>query len=226
MPDSCCPQIDLPAPPKRKIEASASSGKSTIRGTVSAVRLTDSPVPISITFKSLKPSASFTISVQSTDTIASIKSQLASETSAPPADAQRLLLKGKALADAKLLKEYSVKDGDTVNLMVKPGFDWDPSRIASSPAPIPSPEGSQDPASLSLSPNPKSQPSRKHHRIPSLVLSPSPSNEALSNEKPLDITLTLDSTSIPSSIATETLSTYHATVSKPEFWDRLHSFLK
>ena len=60
--------------------------------------------------------------MQPTDTIQAIKAQLASEAGAPPADVQRLLLKGKALADAKLLKEYDVKDGDTVNLMVKPGF--------------------------------------------------------------------------------------------------------
>ena len=33
-------------------------------------------------------------------------------------------MKGKALADSKLLKEYSVKDGDTVNLMVKAGVEW------------------------------------------------------------------------------------------------------
>ena len=40
-----------------------------------------------------------------------MKTQFAAEPSAPPADAQRLLFKGKALADGKLLKEYNnIKD--------------------------------------------------------------------------------------------------------------------
>ena len=81
-----------------------------------------------MTFKSTKPVQVYALDVQPTDTISSIKAQLASVPGAPPADVQRLLLKGKALADSKILREYAVKDGDTINLMVKPGFDWDPSK--------------------------------------------------------------------------------------------------
>lgn len=184
---------------------------------------------ISIVFKSSKPPASYSISVQPTDTIASIKTLLASQPTAPPADAQRLLLKGKALADGKLLKEYSIKDGDIVNLMVKPGFDWNPTKpTAAPPSPLSSPSFAPSPSSMDqkLSPalNSDAKPHKRgHQRIPSVVLSPSRSSENLA-EKPMDITLTLDNTS--PSLPSETLSTYHNTVAKPEFWERLHKFLK
>ena len=113
-------------------------------------------------FKSTKPVQSYTLSVQPTDTIAQIKTQLAATPGAPPADAQRLLLKGKALADAKLLQEYAVKDGDTINLMIKPGFEWDPSKV-SVPAPAASPaspspsqgEGSKKDEGITLLPSPE-----------------------------------------------------------------------
>ncbi|TFK32331.1 hypothetical protein BDQ12DRAFT_671156 [Crucibulum laeve] len=197
----------------------------TARGIVIFIRhvLAKAMASISLVFKSLKPPASYTISVQPTDTIAAIKSQLAAQAGAPPVDAQRLLLKGKALADAKLLKEYSVQDGVTVNLMIKPGFEWDPSKAAAMTSPSShSPASAQQP-----SPSPASleKPTRKHQRIPSLVLSPSPSETPGVVEK--DITLTLDTSSMPSpSIQAETLSTYHATVSNPEFWERLYAFVK
>jgi len=207
--------IPVPAPPARKqSEASTSSAS------------------ISVVFKSLKPPASYSISIQPTDTIASIKAFLASQPTAPPADVQRLLLKGKALADNKLLKEYNIKDGDIVNLMVKPGFVWDPTKPAAAPAatpsPLPSPLLSPSPSSIDqkLSPTSNSdvKPAKKgHQRIPSVVLSPSPSSENL-REKPMDITLTLDNTS--PSLPSESLSTYHNTVAKPEFWERLHTFLR
>jgi UV excision repair protein RAD23 len=188
---------------------------------------------ISIVFKSSKPPASYSISVNPTDTISAIKAQLASQPSAPPADAQRLLLKGKALADGKLLKEYAVKDGNTVNLMIKPGFDWNPSKPASKP--FSSPATTPFPTSpVMLSPDKKptstfdaATPSKRtrHQRVPSLVLSPSPSSETPGHVEK-DIILTLDSSAIPSSISTESLSSYGVTVSQPEFWERLHAFLK
>jgi len=184
---------------------------------------------ISVTFKSLKPPAAYTISVHPTDTISSIKGQLAAEPTAPPADAQRLLLKGKALADGKLLQEYPVKEGDTVNLIVKPGFDWDPSR----PASTVTPSGLQ-----SLSPSPQlgtatsddNEPSsgrrqtRGHQRIPSVVLSPSPSSTPGVVEK--DIVLTLDSSVTQDMVQSEALSTFGNTISKPEFWERVYALLK
>jgi hypothetical protein len=196
--------------------------------------------PVSLIFKSLKPPVSFTLGVHLTDTISGIKAQLAAQPSAPPADVQRLLLKGKALADGKLLKEYNIKDGDTVNLMVKPGHHWDPntatapssitepstsstslSSMSSSPNPNPFGSGSLDP-----SPRSKAGGHGKHQRIPSVVLSPSPSSDAPGVVEK-DIMLTIDAGVLPSPVAqTETLSTYHQTVANPEFWGRLYAFLR
>ncbi|KAF5378812.1 hypothetical protein D9615_007011 [Tricholomella constricta] len=204
--------VPLPAPPVRTSNATASS----------------SSASISITFKSLKPPASFTLAVQPTDSIAAIKTQLATEPAAPPADAQRLLLKGKALADAKLLQEYPVKDGDTINLVLKPGVDWNPSATTRSPShptstSTSSPMAPQDPSSAPTLGS--SAPRRGHQRIPSVVLSPSPSSETPGTiEK--DILLALDSATLPGPLQTETMSTYGATVAQPEFWERLYAFLK
>jgi len=197
-------QVDLPPPPERKIGQSSTSGS------------------INVTFKSLKPAHSYTLSVQLADTIASIKSQLASEPGAPPADVQRLLIKGKALADAKLLKEYEVKDGDTLNLVVKAGYTWDPSKIAS---PSTEAERSTDePVGIVLIPAPTKQ-KPGHARIPSVVLSPSPSLTPTTDLKLVDIPLVLDTSNIPSNADPCAESTYHTTISKPEFWEHLYVFL-
>ena len=190
---------------------------------------------INITFKSIKPPASYTLSVHPTDTIGTVKSQLASaHPSAPPVDVQRLLLKGKALADNKLLKEYSIKDGDVINLMVKPGANWDPAN--------PNPRPTNDSLSVDgLTPGPAAGGALKrgrHQRIPSVVLSPSPSasttdllagsegtpGNGISQEK--DILLTLDTTDVPEPIHPETLSSYHNVVANPEYWEKLLTFLK
>lgn len=183
---------------------------------------------VNITFKSSKPPQSFTLSVQCDDPVSAIKFQLASQPRAPPADAQRLLLKGKALADNKLLREYNVKDGDTINLMVKPGFDWDPTKTAfpvlSEPDRRPSPEPGMS-SSISL---PKLTTGFRHTRTPSIVLSPSPSVASLEPEsKPQDINLTLDTSTIPTGLLSPvTRSSFQATISESEFWGRLLSFLR
>jgi ubiquitin-like protein 4 len=210
---------------------------------------------ISLIFKSAKPPASFTISVSPTDTIAQIKAQLAAEQNAPPADAQRLLLKGKALSDGKLLKEYSIKDNDVVNLMMKPGFEWDPSRsvskaLLSASASYDNPFStmtSQPPPSLpldqpertserqpvsfgsgALSPDakvPAGGKGKRHQRIPSVVLSPS-SSDTPGVEEPADILLPLDTPASLSTTPDEPMSSYHAQIAKPEFWNRLLVFLQ
>ncbi|GBE83969.1 ubiquitin-domain-containing protein [Sparassis crispa] len=198
--------IDLPPPPERKVEESTASAS------------------ISITFKCIKPPQSYTLSVQPTDTISDIKAQLAAQGGAPPADAQRLLLKGKALADGKLLKEYSVKDGDTVNLMVKPGFDWDPVRVAS---PLPERAAPADGETIILLPALEPSKSRMGHgRIPSVVLSPSPSLTPSPGDRTVDIPLVLDTSNIPISPASgPSNASYHAVISQPVFWDNLWHFL-
>ena len=130
---------------------------------------------------------------------------------------------GKALADAKLLKEYDVKDGDTVNLMVKPGFQWDPTATSK-------PEEKNleaTPATITLIPEPKESKSRHgHSRIPSVVLSPSPSLTPLADEKLVDIPLVLDTSNLPTNSGSPAPDTpYHTIISKPEFWERLYTFL-
>ena len=192
-------------------------------------------------FKSLKPHATFTISVRLTDTISAIKTRLAAEPSAPPADVQRLLFKGKALADGKLLKEYNnIKDGDTINLMVKPGYDWNTTATMTVPTPpvsaSPILPSSPEPLSVpnsnpfgsgTLDPEARStQGGRRHQRIPSVMLSPSPSLES-SGTVEKDIMLTIDPGVLPSPVLqSDSMSTFHQTMSQPEFWERLHAFLK
>lgn len=179
-----------------------------------------------MTFKSTKPVQAYSLDVQPTDTIAQIKAQLAAVPGAPPVDAQRLLLKGKALADAKLLREYAVKDGDTVNLMVKPGFDWDPSKVpapAPSPSPAPLSAGSE---SITLLSSPEPRARSGHGRTPSIVLSPSPSLTASPGEVLVDIPLVLDASTIPASPSSVVADTpYHTILSTPAFWEHLHQFL-
>ncbi|KAI0754240.1 ubiquitin-domain-containing protein [Daedaleopsis nitida] len=210
--------IEVPAPPERHAATTAPTGTSP-----------DSLPSVFVTFKSTKPVQAYTLDVQPTDTVAQIKAQLAAVPGAPPVDAQRLLLKGKALSDAKLLREYAVKDGDTVNLMVKPGFEWDPSKIV---APTPVPAASPSPSSISprgervtLLPTPEPKTRAGHGRIPSVVLSPSPSLTPSPGEKLIDIPLVLDTSNIPSSPSGVSDTPYHATISKPEFWGELHNFL-
>lgn len=201
--------IDLPPPPERKTDHAAPSASA-----------------LNITFKSIKPPQAYTLSVQPTDTISDIKTQLASQPAAPPADAQRLLLKGKALADSKLLKEYAVKDGDTVNLMIKPGFDWNPTaaRISSPPPEKASPMDVDPGETITLIPESKTR--TGHQRIPSVVLSPSPSLKAVAPEKQVDIPLVLDTSNMPMSPSSAPLDTaYHAAISQPAFWEHLWEFL-
>lgn len=213
--------FDLPPPPKRDQSAPSLAAGS-----------------ITVHFKSLKPAYTFTLSVSPSDPISSIKAQLASTPNAPPADAQRLLLKGKALADSKLLQEYAIKDGDTLNLLLKPGVAWDPTAPAPAETMSTSESTLKPGSSPSLAPivtmtppedsEPSSKPKRGHTRIPSVVLSPSPSSTSPLDEKPADIPLTFDTTEIPtaSEAAGPPRTTYHATISDPVFWEKLYAFLK
>ncbi|KAG1869979.1 hypothetical protein F4604DRAFT_1881331 [Suillus subluteus] len=201
--------VELPPVPERKGEPSTPPAAS-----------------ISITFKSTKPPQSFTLAVQPTDTVSEVKALLASQANAPPAEAQRLLLKGKALADAKLLKEYGVKEGDTINLMLKPGFEWDPTK---SPFPSNTSPVNMKPSNIPeiQTPQPKLATGHRHTRTPSIVLSPSPSIVSLEQEgKPHDIDLTLD-TSIPTaSISRAARSSYQTVISEPPFWESPVLFLE
>lgn len=187
------------------------------------------PTTLQITFKSLKPPFSISIPVSPADPISALKTQIAEQPRAPPAAAQRLLLKGKALADAKLLKEYNVKDGDTINLMVKPGVEWDPAaQTKEQQLPSLLLSGLTLPKTASLSPAPPDKEKRRgHNRIPSVVLS-TPSSPL---EKPRDIQLVDgDSCALSADIPTESSSTppstYRTAVSQPEYWQKLLAFLR
>lgn len=174
--------------------------------------------------KSLKPPKTYTLAVQSSDTIADIKSYLASQSGAPPVDVQRLLLKGKALVDTKLLKEYNIRDGDTVNLMVKPGYDWtqpaDPPKLQ---IPAPQPELlAEEPPSATLEPDARPE---RHRRVPSVILSPSPNTlTPLREGAPIDVALSLDDGDILPPHTPQT--PYQSVISSPEFWSDLLDFLR
>ncbi|KAI9508529.1 hypothetical protein F5148DRAFT_1195205 [Russula earlei] len=202
-------QLEVPPPPVPKREEAQSSA----------------PPAIQITVRSLKPPFSVTVPVSPADSISSIKTQIAAQPRAPPAEAQRLLLKGKALADAKLLKEYNVRDGDAINLMVKPGVEWDPAKSPELPSLLLS-VGPPSEAAASLGATP-SERRRGHGRIPSVVLSPTPSSPL---EKPQDIQLVdPEGFSLSAEMPTEPgtpQSSYRAAVSQPEYWEKLLAFLR
>ncbi|KAJ6562541.1 hypothetical protein B0H19DRAFT_1144908 [Mycena capillaripes] len=220
--------IALPAPPRRAPAPSASSSSST---------------SLTLTFKSLKPPAAYTLAVHPADSIATVKERLAAEPNGPPVAAQRLLLKGKALADAKLVKEYPLADGDTVNLVLKalppaststsaPTSTSDKDIIMSDATSAKPPTLTLDPPSITeakVQAHQQAQASgpRRHARIPSVVLSPSPSSESPSGSpSPNNITLTLDAdVDGGGGLPVEEISTYHAALAEPEFWEKLLTFL-
>ncbi|KAH9915848.1 ubiquitin-domain-containing protein [Fomitopsis serialis] len=220
--------VDLPPPPERKVTQVAPTGELPCPTPAAVISTSPRTGSLSITFKSIKPPKSYSLSVQPTDPVSDIKAQLASEPGAPPADAQRLLLKGKALADSKLLQEYSIKEGDTVTLMVKPGFDWDPSKMSTSLAPVTAPTPQKARAgSITLLPEQPSRTRGGHGRTPSIVLSPSPSLSPSPGEVLIDIPLVLDTSNIPELSQSGASNTpYHTTVAQPAFWEHLYAFLK
>jgi len=181
---------------------------------------------LSIVIKSLKPPKTYTLAVQSSDSIADIKSYLASQPGAPPVDLQRLLLKGKALADAKLLKEYNIKDSDTVNLMVKPGYDQNQlpeSPGLDIPTSTPGTPAEKSPSST-LEPG-TTRPTERHRRVPSVILSPSPNSLApLRDGAPVDVALSLDDEDILPPVQAPP-TPYQNVISSPDFWGDLLDFL-
>ncbi|KAF7344367.1 Ubiquitin-domain-containing protein [Mycena sanguinolenta] len=157
-------QISVPTPPRR----SASTSGASTSGSASSSGIT-------LTFKSLKPPASFTLSgVDPADSILALKQRLESSPNGPPVAAQRLLLKGKALADAKLVKEYPISDGDT-NLVLKsiPATTTD-TDITMTDAPSNLTPGGPTDRPVKSAAEAAAHP-RRHTRIPSVVLSPAES---------------------------------------------------
>jgi len=181
------------------------------------------------------------VDVSGTDTVLSIKERLASEHSrAPNADIQRLLLKGKALADNKLLKEYlpPSSEGEEINLtlMIKSGASWDAEEKPMTTTYPPSPHLETD----SLQPIA----GRKHARtpsegqadqfpVPSLTLSTpgSPTSLAERAQVPLDIAdpdyphlIRPGSPSSPGAVGISGLQ--HALLTQTKFWVHFRDFLQ
>ncbi|KZT60975.1 hypothetical protein CALCODRAFT_464917 [Calocera cornea HHB12733] len=190
---------------------------------------------ISITIKSLKPALSFPLQISPLDPISTLKHTLAQHPRAPPADAQRLLLKGKALADTRLVKEYALEQGAVVTLMVKPGVEWTgEERVDESamevdlPAPVPAGQlAAEGAGSPQLTPG--------GHPIPTLTLSTEvPSRPQTPGTAPLPSTVhTVSLNTDLASITTPgpqpdpgTSASYHSTISSAQFWTRLFGFLK
>lgn len=147
-------------------------------------------------------------------------------------------MKGKALQDGKLVKDYDIPDGATITIMSKPGIPLtaEPTNevlgLSPSPAQADAPGGS--PGS-----NPRHQ--RKLSDIPAVVLSPAgspgqttpllaaqslplppnPSYSPTHTQIPLD----LNAFPIPSS-STPEQTPQHAVLASPEFWEGLYVFLQ
>ena len=163
---------------------------------------TISDTSISLTVKSLKPSLSITVTAQLTDTVADLKALVAkSSNSAPPQDTQRLLLKGKALTDTKILREYDIESGSVIHLLLKPAL------AAAPQSPIPSPTPSH--ASPSDAP-------------PSLTITTSIDTDS----KPgTAMALNLTDVSAPPRGPQPQVSSaaFHNTIADPQFWQKIHA---
>ncbi|BGP40066.1 hypothetical protein JCM10449v2_004024 [Rhodotorula kratochvilovae] len=166
----------------------------------------DAPAPadqsLSLTIKSLKPALAFTLAARPTATIAELKAQLAqAEKDAPAPEQQRWILKGKAMGDGKLLREFGVRDGAVVNLMI--------TKAPAAPAPA---AASPSPAASSSSP-----------AVPALTLSDPSTSSA---PHPTEVSLARDLDSLPLTTSTSAdhpelagLSpSFLSTVSSPALW--------
>lgn len=120
-----------------------------------------------------------------------------------------------------------MQSGDTVNLMVKPGVSWDPSKPKEPEILQPKPVPAAETTALGLAVGEgTTSGKRRHGRTPSIVLSPSPSSDLPGAAPEKDIVLSADVTvDVPAS-AIEAQSTYQATVTTPDFWKNLLTFLK
>lgn len=74
---------------------------------------------IQVTIKVLKPSSQFTIGgLSGNETVGQLKQRIYQQQSSIPVNRQRLLIKGKVLADQKTLEELSIQEGTVIHLMI------------------------------------------------------------------------------------------------------------
>ena len=136
---------------------------------------------------------------QRTDTVADLKAVIAkTSSSAPQPDLQRLLLKGKALTDAKLLKEYDIDDGATVHLLLKPNA----------------------PAVAVDTPQPST--STSHARTPSLTITTAIATDAGSTAS---VPVTDADIDVPPLGPQPQVSSaaFHNTIADTSFWQKMHA---
>ncbi|TIA92897.1 hypothetical protein E3P99_00394 [Wallemia hederae] len=156
------------------------------------------PVSLTVTVKNIKASQSTEITVQSTSTIKDIKKGVVDASLASSIDSQRLLLKGKALMDDKLVKDYdSLANGSVLTLMLKPG---------SAPVSAPTSAPASTPASTSTSQQPQ---------IPQVELSSADSDTTRHAPDPV----------IQSQSEQAHKSDYDSVLSDSAFWKKLNTFL-
>ncbi len=113
--------------------------------------------------------------------------------------------------------------------MVKPGVNWDPTKPKEPEIKQPKPKlAAESMSGLTVAGEGGSAARKQRHsRTPSIVLSPSPSLDVPGAPQEKDILLTLDSAAeLPPKVPVETLSTFHDTAAKPEFWQKLLVFLR
>ena len=183
---------------------------------------------VKLTIKCLKPSLTVTVSAHLSDSVADLKEAVsAAASAAPPADAQRLLLKGKALADTKLLKEYGLEDGSVVHLMVKRSTS--PVKAAE-PAPATSPAAAAAGASAGLAAATSTPQASSHGNGHGRTLS-NVSMSSVTSQPPL-LTVTTDDGACSSDVSmydvSETASpvssrAFHDVAASPEFWQKIHA---
>ena len=177
-------------------------------------KLTILDATVNLTVKSLKPSLSLPITISLTDSVSQLKSLISqASTSAPPADSQRLLLKGKALTDSKLLKEYDISDGAIVHLYFKPAA------AAAAPTPALNLESTSD-ASTSTPPVDKSTSAPPSPAPPALTITTSV-EDGPGTSMPLT---NFDLAAPPTGPQPEiTSATFHASIADPVFWQKIHA---
>jgi hypothetical protein len=148
-------------------------------------------------------------------------------------------LKGKALQDNKLVKDYDIPDGATITIMSKPGIPLTAEPTTEVLGLSPSPFSQADAPGGSPGTNPKHQ--RKLSDIPAVVLSPAgspgqttpllagqslplPPNPSYS---PTHTQIPLDLNSFPiHSPSTPEQTPQHAVLASPEFWEGFYEFLQ
>jgi hypothetical protein len=174
---------------------------------------------------------SISVTASLTDSISHLKDLVAqSSSTAPPADAQRLLLKGKALTDSKLLKEYDVTDGATIHLIIKStpviseGHTGSPSLSPSTSFTPGHHRTASDPALFAANDRAKAS---SPTQTPILTITTSmPGSDGLEHpSKPTPLTL-MDTMGPPKGPQPQISSAaFHGTISSPKFWEEMRDFL-